>query len=101
MVQVLLATTATQAFFSLVPEDAELMQALLSATVRSGATSLDLATCRSGCGSGSPGAGRFREQRRFSLVERSDQIPGNRGGNVVTVEVVRDTQQLIITLANR
>jgi len=44
VVQSLLANTSTQAFFSPDPEDADLIRAALSATVRYGATTLDLPT---------------------------------------------------------
>ncbi len=44
VVQALLANTSTQAFFSPDPEDADLVRAVLSATVRYGATTLDLPT---------------------------------------------------------
>jgi hypothetical protein len=42
VVQALLANTSTQAFFSPDPEDADLIRATLSSTVRYGATTLDL-----------------------------------------------------------
>jgi hypothetical protein len=42
VVQALLANTSTQAFFSPDPEDADLIQATLSASMRYGATTLDL-----------------------------------------------------------
>jgi hypothetical protein len=42
VVQALLANTSTQAFFSPDPEDADLIRATLSASVRYGATTLDL-----------------------------------------------------------
>lgn len=42
VVQALLANTSTQAFFSPDPEDADLMRATLSTSVRYGATTLDL-----------------------------------------------------------
>jgi len=42
VVQALLANTSTQAFFSPDPEDADLIRAALSSTVRYGATTLDL-----------------------------------------------------------
>jgi hypothetical protein len=44
VVQSLLANTSTQAFFSPDPEDADLIRAALSATVRYGETTLDLPT---------------------------------------------------------
>jgi hypothetical protein len=44
VVQALLANTSTQAFFSPDPEDADLVRAVLSSTVRYGATTLDLPT---------------------------------------------------------
>ncbi len=44
VVQSLLANTSTQAFFSPDPEDADLIRATLSATVRYGETTLDLPT---------------------------------------------------------
>jgi hypothetical protein len=44
VVQALLANTSTQAFFSPDPEDADLVRAVLSATSRYGATTLDLPT---------------------------------------------------------
>jgi len=42
VVQALLANTSTQAFFSPDPEDADLIRATLSASVRYGATTLDI-----------------------------------------------------------
>jgi hypothetical protein len=42
VVQALLANTSTQAFFSPDPEDADLIRATLSSTIRYGATTLDL-----------------------------------------------------------
>jgi hypothetical protein len=44
VVQALLANTSTQAFFSPDPEDADLVRAVLSSTLRYGATTLDLPT---------------------------------------------------------
>jgi len=44
MVQVLLANTSTQAFFSPDPEDSDLVRAVRPANVRYGATTLDLTT---------------------------------------------------------
>jgi hypothetical protein len=44
VVQALLANTSTQAFFSPDPDDADLVRAVLSSTVRYGATTLDLPT---------------------------------------------------------